>query len=302
MRVVPVPAELDHRSIDALFEAATEGPGAVREGSERVLLDSHRLRWIDPMGMIGLLAAGAFLRDRIGARPALTLPESSEVVGYLGRMGFFEAADELFQVDRPRPRGAASSDVLLEITPIVENHDVHGVVERVQERAGVILSKTLGYPASSVIPFSVMLSEVCQNILEHAGAPGWVAAQSYNWSRRLGRHVLVLAVGDMGRGFRESLGSEHAGRYGDRWSDATALEAAFIHGLTRFPDQGRGQGIQQMRRQVRRWDGMISVRSGDTRIADVPDWLDFPPMERNLPRFPGAQVTLVLPEMLEEDR
>ncbi len=302
MRVVPVPAELDHRTVDALFEAANPGSGAGANEVGRVLLDSHRLRWIDPMGMIGLLAVGAFLKDRSGAEPVLTLPESSEVVGYLGRMGFFEAADGVFRVDRPRPRGVSSSDVLLEITPILENHDVHGVVERVQERAGILLSRTLGYPPSSVIPFSVMLSEVCQNILEHAGAPGWVAAQTYNWSRRLGRHVLILAVGDMGRGFRDSLGSEHAGRYGDRWSDATALEAAFIHGLTRFPDQGRGQGIQQMRRQVRRWDGMISVRSGTARIADVPEWLDYPPMERDLPWFPGAQVTLFLPESLEGDR
>jgi hypothetical protein len=108
----------------------------------------------------------------------------------------------------------------------------------------------------------VILSEVCGNILEHAEAPGWVAAQTYHWSKRLGRQVLVVAVGDLGRGFQGSLTSEYAGRYGDRWSDATALEAAFIHGLTRFPDQGRGQGIQQMRKQVRRWNGVIASGAG----------------------------------------
>jgi hypothetical protein len=91
------------------------------------------------------------------------------------------------------------------------------------------------------------------------------------------------------------LTAEHSGRFGDRWGDATALEAAFIHGLTRFPDQGRGQGIQQIRKQVRRWDGVIAIRSGTARIADVPEWEDFPPMEEGLAPLPGAQITIILP-------
>ena len=72
-------------------------------------------------------------------------------------------------------------------------------------------------------------------------------------------------------------------------------EAAFIPGLTRFPDSGRGQGIQQIRKQVRRWDGGISIRTGTARIADVPAWDDTPPMEEGLAPFPGAQIHIVLP-------
>jgi len=173
-------------------------------------------------------------------------------------------------------------------------------VDRVQERAGAILSRTLRYPPAAVIQFAVILSEVCQNILEHAEAPGWVAAQSYFWKHRLGRHLLVIGVGDVGRGFRGSLAGEHSGRFGDRWGDATALEAAFIHGLTRFPDQGRGQGIQQIRKQVRRWDGAISIRSGTARIADVPAWEELPPLEEGLSPFPGAQIAILLPARREE--
>jgi len=119
--------------------------------------------------------------------------------------------------------------------------------------------------------------------------------------KRLGRHVLVIAVCDVGRGFRGSLADEHAARFGDRWGDATALEAAFIHGLTRFPDSGRGQGIQQIRKQVRRWEGFISVRSGTARIADVPAWEEAPPLEDGLPAFPGAQITIILPARVVAD-
>jgi anti-sigma regulatory factor (Ser/Thr protein kinase) len=246
--------------------------------------------------MVGLLAAGAVARDRQGALPRLQVPESTDVTGYLARMGFFEQARGVFQVDGRVPRrGGGTSDVLLEITSIEGNQDVHRVVDGVQARAGAILASRLGYPATAVVQFSVILSEVCQNIVEHAEAPGWVAAQAYNWSRRLGRWVLVISVMDLGRGFRGSLAAEHAARYGDRWSDATALEAAFLHGLTRFPDSGRGQGIQQIRRQVQRWKGAITIRSGTARIGQVPEWDDTPPLQEGLAPFPGAQIGIILP-------
>ncbi len=296
MNVVDVPSSLDYRALDGLVEAVMRAP----EG--KLLLDARRLRWVDPVGMIGLLGLGRHLRERSGELPALQLPEGGEVPGYLARMGFYEAGSGIFRMeDRSGRKGGRASEVLLEITPIQENRDVHELVERVQERAALILGRTLHLPPSAVVQFSVILSEVCQNILEHAEAPGWVAAQTYHWTRRLGRQVLVLAVGDVGRGFRGSLSAEHAGRFGDRWSDATALEAAFIHGITRFPDQGRGQGIQQIRKQVRRWGGMIAIRSGTARIADIPEWEDLPPLESGLPPIPGAWITLLLPERLPEE-
>lgn len=296
MNVLPVPASLDARTFDTIVSALDES------GEGKILFDARHLRWVDPFGMVGLLSAGSVARDRTGSLPRLQFTEGADAVGYLGRMGFFRQAEGIFQTDARVPRRAGrDSDVLLEITPITTNSDVHTVVDRVQARAGAILSQVLEYPPSAVVQFSVILSEVCQNIIEHAEAPGWVAAQSYNWAKRLGRHVLMIAVGDLGRGFRGSLTDEHAARFGDRWADATALEAAFIHGLTRFPDSGRGQGIQQIRKQVRRWDGGISIRSGTARIADVPAWDDAPPMTTGLAPFPGAQINIVLPARVPTD-
>ncbi|HSG48726.1 MAG TPA: hypothetical protein VLA43_12980 [Longimicrobiales bacterium] len=290
MNVIPLPGNLDYRTLDQVLDAAS------RTTEGRVLLDARHVRWVDPNGMVGLLAAGQFLRERTGAPPRFQMPEHPDVPGYMARMGFFQAAEGILELgQRPARRGGGDSQVLLEITPISTNADVHEVVDRVQSTAGNILSQTLQYPLSAVIQFSVILSEVCQNILEHADAPGWVAAQAYNWQKRLGRHVLVIAVADLGRGFRGSLAPEHSARFGDRWGDATALEAAFIHGLTRFPDSHRGQGIQQIRKQVRRWEGAISIRSGTARIADVPQWDDSPPLREGLEPFPGSQIYILLP-------
>ena len=268
----------------------------VEEGGDRILFDARHLRWVDPNGMLALLVAGSVAGSRTQGLPRLQLPESADVSGYLGRMAFYDAASELFDFEKPSRRGGGgASDVLLEVTSVAANADVHEVVDRVQSQAGAILASKLGYPATAVVQFSVILSEVCQNIIEHAGAPGWVAAQAYNWSKRLGRNVVVISVMDVGRGFRGSLGDEHSARYGDRWGDATALEAAFLHGLTRFPDSGRGQGIQQIRRQVRRWDGAITIRSGTARIGQVPDWDDTPPLVEGMAPLPGAQISIILP-------
>ena len=290
MRVIEVPASLDYRNVEVLhrqFGADDTGP---------VLFDARRLRWIDPNGMLLLLAAGK-VAARSGTAPRISLPARQDVMDYLDRMGFHHAAAGIFNSGASRRRRSRSaSDVLLEITPVTTNSDVHDVVDRVQSRAGAILSKTLHYPASAVVQFSVILSEVCQNVIEHAEAPGWVAAQAYNWKKRLGRHVAVIAVSDLGCGFRASLESEHAARFGDRWGDATALEAAFLLGLTRFADTGRGQGIQQIRKQVGRWHGILSIRSGTARIADTPDWSSRPPLEEGLARFPGSQINIILPE------
>ncbi|MCY3920187.1 MAG: hypothetical protein OXG38_10350 [Chloroflexi bacterium] len=290
-----IPSSLDYRNVDAVFAEATAG------GAEPVLFDARRLRWIDPNGMLSLLCAGQ-VASANGAAARLSLPAGGDVVGYLDRMGFPDAAAQVFHAS-PRRAGrtpSRASDVLLEITSVATNSDVHEVVDRVQSRAGAILSRTLHYPAAAVVQFSVILSEVCQNIVEHAEGPGWVAAQRYNWTRRLGRQVLVIGVSDVGRGFRESLAEEHAERFGDRWGDVTALEAAFLMGLTRFPDTGRGQGIQQIRKQVARWQGLVSIRSGTARIADSPAWHPSPPVVDGLPGFPGAQINIVLPERIDD--
>jgi hypothetical protein len=213
-------------------------------------------------------------------------------------MHFWPAAAEVFELDARPPRPHRESEALLEVTTIRSHEDVHRVVEGVRDRAQRILHNRLGYPKPAVIHFSVMLSEVCQNILEHAESIGWVCAQTYHWKRRLGRDVVVLAVMDVGVGFEGSLGTEHARRYGESWSAAAALEAAFLKGESRFRDPGRGQGLQAIRSQVVKWDGAVRIRSGDAMIARVPDWDDVPPLQTGLPRFPGAQVLIVLPEQV----
>jgi hypothetical protein len=146
--------------------------------------------------------------------------------------------------------------------------------------------------------FAMTLSEACQNIIEHAGTGGWVAVQVYEWRKRLGRRVVVIAVCDAGQGFRRSLETTQGRRLGDRWDDGAALEEAVLRGVSRFNDKGRGQGLAGIRRYVGRLDGKLTVRSGTARLSIIPTWDDDVPLTKQLPAFPGAQMQIVIPERL----
>ena len=297
LRKILLPKVLDFQSYDSVF---SEVAG---DSSENVIFDGMDLNWIDPNGMVNLLAAGSVVRDRSGHLPSLILPKGEEVTSYMARMGFFQAANGIFSAESfvSREDKRASSDVLLEVTQIANNNDIHKVVDKVQKRAGAILTNTLDYAPNAVVQFSVVLSEVCQNIIEHAESSGWVAAQTYNWSHRLGRLVVVISVTDLGIGFKGSLSGEHSSKFGEEWDDTKALEAVFVHGVTRFPDMGRGQGIQQIRKQVRKWNGMVSVRSGSSRIIDVPHWFESDSLQEGLSNFPGTQINIVVPKRIQHE-
>jgi len=238
MRVIDLPGSLDFQTYDALLAEVNEA------GGEKLLFDGRHLRWVGPNGMVNLLAAGSVARDRSGEAPHLELADAGDVKSYLSRMGFFQAAETVFDLGpTPHKRSVGESDVLLEITPITTNSDVHEVVDRVQKRAGAILSKTLGYPMTSVVQFSVILSEVCQNVIEHAEAPGWVAAQSYNWSKRAGDSADPEAGPTLGRTHL------HPQRYGTHRGCARVVRlAAPGRGsirLSRNPDQHHSAGANR---------------------------------------------------------
>jgi len=291
-RVVDVPPQFDDRTFDQFARACGD------LGADRVLFDAHATQWGSPYGLVGLLAAGqAAAEAGNGQRPLLTIPQDRDVAHYWARAGFFRHAADWFEIHGkvPRVAPAESSDVLLAITPVRGTDDVHEVVHTIQERAAAILSSEMGLEPTATMGFAMALSEACQNIVEHAGTSGWVGVQAYHWRRRLGRRVVVIAVADAGIGFRRTLQATQAARFGDRWGDAAALEAALFHGASRFRDPGRGQGLGGIARYINRWQGKLSLRSGAARIALVPSWDEDEALADGLPPFPGSQVLLIVP-------
>ena len=290
-RIVEIPTSFDDRAMDQFAAAFGTWPA-----EERLLFDARATTWVSPYGFVAMLTAAQAVAESKAEPPILYLPASEDVRRYWARVGFLRHAPELFEVHGKVPKAATGpSDTLLEVTPIRGSDDVHEVVGRVQEGASRILTE-LGLEVKATMGFSMALSESCQNIVEHAGTSGWVAVQAYVWRRRIGTRVVVIAVSDAGIGFRRSLEPTQAKRFGDRWSDATALEAAWIQNVSRFRDPGRGQGLAGIKRYLSRWDGKITIRSGTARLANVPHWdREDVPMTEQLPFFPGSQVQVILP-------
>lgn len=292
MHVVPVPSHLDDRSLDQLAAALPAWPPA-----ERLLVDAHATEWASPAGFTALLTLGQALAELGAPTPRLALPASDTVTSYWAKAGLLEYAADLFELHGkvPRRRPAESDDVLVPVTPIRATQEIAPLLDRITDRFTEILTRELGLRASVVGGFSQSISETCQNIAEHAGTSGWVAVHVYNYRRRLGRKVAVIAVSDAGLGFRRSLEATQAKRFGDRWSDGVALETALIHSTSRFRDPGRGLGLAQTKRYLARWQGKIGIRSGTARVCITPDWDDEPPRTDALAFFPGSQVTIILP-------
>jgi anti-sigma regulatory factor (Ser/Thr protein kinase) len=290
--VINIPQSLDENSFEQVLEQVAAVPL-----DAKMLLDARHTRWASPYGLSALLTLG---QTRDQERATLAVPDADDTLSYWTRTNFFYYADELFALKGVVPKKSQSGDsqVLLELTPISKSEDVHDVVGRIQQKASQIIAKELGIDPKAIVGFAMTLSEVCQNIIEHAGRGGWVMVQTYNWARRLGRRVVVIAVCDAGVGFRKSLETSGSHVPNDRWDDAAALEAAVIRGVSRFRDPGRGQGLAGVRKYIGRWGGKLSVRSGTARIAIVPDWDDDTPLEENLPPFPGAQIQVTIPERL----
>jgi anti-sigma regulatory factor (Ser/Thr protein kinase) len=297
-RVVEVPASFDDKSFDQFAQSFAAG-----DPTQRALFDARGAQWASPYGLIGMLTAGQVLQEQRRERPLFTVPSSDDVRRYWARAGFFRYAAEFFEIHGkvPRTKVEDDADYLLPVTPVRASEDVHAVVGAIQERAARMLAGELGLEAKATIGFAMALSEACQNIVEHAGTGGWVAVHAYTFRKRLGRRVVVIAVSDGGVGFSRSLESTQARRFGDRWGDAAALEAAVIQGVSRFRDPGRGQGLAGIKRYLTRWNGKLSIRSGTARIAIVPPWDDDVPMSEDLPFFPGSQLQVVIPAQTEID-
>jgi anti-sigma regulatory factor (Ser/Thr protein kinase) len=287
--VITVPPSLD----DHTFEQVVEQLASVPQDA-KLLVDARHTRWASPYGLTALLALGQSRDDRA----SFAAPEAEDTASYWARTGFFRHADEVYDIHGSVPKGrGGESSVLLEITQIAKSEDVHEVVGRIQQKAAQILSKELNIEAKATVGFAMTLSEICQNIIEHAGRGGYVAVQTYTYRKRLAsRRVVVIAVCDAGLGFRQTLESAPGFVRSDRWDDAAALEAAVIRGVSRFRDPGRGQGLAGVRRYIARWDGKVSVRSGTAKIAIVPSWDDDVPLTEKLAPFPGSQVQVTIPE------
>jgi anti-sigma regulatory factor (Ser/Thr protein kinase) len=287
-----------------LIEQFLQGSG-IAGGAEPdcVTIDFDAVSFADPAGMVALLELLRYLSMN-DIRAHVECSQDKDVFSYMDRMGFWKEAGrmDLHDVPAPQKRSRRGSDVLLEITGIREQQDVHRILENVKRQAEQILQKHLHYGEHESSRFLTSVSEVCQNILEHSGDWGYVAVQKYSYSETLGKNVVKMVVSDLGRGIRRTLGEQMKEEFEGEWTDRVAIEQAMFEEQSRFDDPGRGHGLASVRTSADRWNGLLSIRSGTARVSMIPEWMDAAEVMEDLPFFPGTQVVLMLPEKEREQK
>lgn len=293
MNVITVPSSLDDQTFEQVLDQLAPLPA-----DARIVIDARNTTWASPYGLTALLTLAQTRLEK----PQFLPPEKDDTASYWSRANFFKYAEDLFEMHGrvPAQRSAErESGSLLEVTPVSRSDDVHTVVERIQAKATTILTNNLHLESRAAMGFAMALSEACQNIVEHAGRGGWVAVQNYHYRKRMGRHVVQIAVCDAGVGIRQSLESGNRRPLTERWDDGVALETAVIQGTSRFPDFGRGQGFKGIRGYLNRWHGKLAVRSGTSRVAIVPNWDDDVARRDHMAPMPGTQLIILIPEKVD---
>jgi len=247
------------------------------EGRQR--LDLRAVRFVDPYGLLLLDLLIQEQAER-GTPLEVAWPTRASVAGWIRAMGL--------RTDLHTSQPQRLPSVRAALQPVARIQNERAISELVDRFDGRLAAR---YPLDESPRRTLIriMIELFQNIPQHSNATGEApnphgiaAMQDY-------RDGIVLAIADKGVGVRASLsvrGDEIVG------SDAEAVDAVVLRGLSRFRDPGRGQELMRIFRMVRSWDGTIAVRSGSallyhdpTRGADLQD----------VAFFPGVQIALCIP-------
>ncbi|WP_423223148.1 ATP-binding protein [Candidatus Amarolinea aalborgensis] len=257
------------------------------EPQREIVIDLSGVRFMDPYGMVCLVMLARSLQ-RQDHPVAFVLSRDSDAWQFGHSMGFHDQL-ALYSTLRNtgRTRSAAHRDAYgLGLTPIQASTDVALVVGRFLELARA----ELGFSVGDLIDSAKIVSELSSNVKDHSRDLGLAAAHLYR--DRQGRRYVSIGVADMGIGIRQSLSQRHA--EAGHWTHAQAVAQA-LEGLSSRATGG-GLGLSSVRQLVRRYQGRLSLRSGDAKLQLS---ADKQPQALHVAFFAGAQVGISFSQVTE---
>jgi len=245
-------------------------------------LDLSAVRFADPYGLL-LLDLLIHHRADSGAPLRVAWPTHPAVAGWMRAMGLHADLKGTGTTRPPRVEAA-----LQPIARIEEESEVVDLVNAFDAR----LAARYPLDDSPRMTLVRIMIELFQNIPQHSNATGTApnphgvaAMQDYG-------DGIFLAIADKGVGLRASLSVRDDEPID---TDAAALDAVVLRGLSRFKDPGRGQELTRIYKMVRSWDGTIAVRTGDALLTH--DSVRGGEI-RDVAFFPGVQIALVIPRQV----
>ncbi len=226
-------------------------------------LDLAKCGYLGPM-FTSLVAVWSERLRAAGATLTATAPEKAHLATYVNWAGLAER----LQIGGP-PELAPDATTL----PVA-----------VFSKAGADTTRSLSEHVHALIPmgvqeraaFEMAVNALCQNVQDHAGGPGALAARVFTT-----RKEVRVCVADLGVGVRASLAPLHG-----ELTDRKALEQAVgpqVSGQT--PDPNAGQRLHQLDALVQRNGGQMLLASGKAtryrdrariRFDELPKGISFP--------------------------
>ena len=205
------------------------------------VVDLRDVNWVDPVHLVAVAAeAHAARRDGLGFR--LHAPAARDRARYASRMRLGEIVDSLGGThDLPPVQASDRTGELVEVAALAAPRDVRTLAELVAERVAA-LDRDLAQALHQG------LSEIGQNVCDHARSIGFVAAQTIPR-----RGELRFAVADPGVGLLTTLRAQGAA------DDRNAIDLA-LHGVS--SRNRRGTGLPSTVGAVTRLDGYLYLASG----------------------------------------
>jgi anti-sigma regulatory factor (Ser/Thr protein kinase) len=246
-------------------------------------IDLSGITYATPSGMVWLLAALRGLQRirtaALGSHPVLRVIAPSlenprvRLHYWFNWMGFYDFLDaEGIPCERKHPETplapaeerSLKSETLLVLTTLRSSADVARVVGHVSGTVASLLKSHLDYDTSDVANLSIILSEACHNIIDHAGAGacGLVAAQVMRRPKQ--EPFVMIGVVDDGMGIRRSLEPAHP--EASQWSDEEAIHKSLQLGFSGVPNADRGLGLWSIVENIPKYRGTLHVRSGAARV------------------------------------
>lgn len=271
------------------------GQMAQQNAARPFTLDLSGITFVDPFGLIGTtLLLWDLPPDQLPARLVLPTAKPSDYnpLPYLYRMGFFDAVKDIvtFEGEWEHLKSYQRWDrnLLLEMTRVRTVEDINAIMDKTAS-----ILEDIGYSAVGATQFCEVISELCSNIVlhSHAEREGLAVAQTYQ--RRSGERFVVLAIGDVGIGIRQSLAMNP--RHGKALeSDTLAIFRALQPGVSRLEETGHGGGLTRVLQIVLRYTGRLDLRSGTGHVYIKGE--DRRGHKFHVAPFPGTQIRIALPE------
>jgi hypothetical protein len=232
------------------------------------------LQWVPPSAMVAA-AAQAHRAQLEGVGFELHGPTDSEPAHYAARMRLGRVLAELdARHDLPSVREHDRQEDLIEV---IRLDSVHAV----DRLARLVYRKVLPRGTELATALHRSVAEVGENVMDHSGTIGYLAAQTLPRRREL-----LIAIADAGIGMLATLAHR-----GVRTHEA-AIALATQENVSRYDEPDRGRGLPSALRLIGRESGSLYIASGTSAIRHFPTTRRYSEVEQ---AYPGTIVEARIP-------